>query len=116
MQSKNKFGSEELRPQNSSFDKRQIFLRNIFGGGGGRRFGQKCPIYALHVCKHTCASTLVREDILFLSLFQLVSKGNSRSKRENIEFFDFFAGGGGGGGQLKGFDWSAQRWQGANQN
>ena len=62
MQSKNKCGGEELRPQNSRFEK------HIRGGG---RFGHK----NVQFMESTCKSTLVHEDILFLSLFELVSKG-----------------------------------------
>ena len=62
----------------------------------------------MHVCKHTCAQGYFVFESISVGLLRY-----SRSKRENIEFFDFF---GGGRGQLKGFDWSAHWWQGAIQN
>ena len=61
--------SKDLKIRDLTNDR--FFEKHIWGGGGGgggRDFAKN-----VQFMQYTCISTLVHEDILFLSLFELVS-------------------------------------------
>ena len=75
-------------------------MRNIFGGGAGLA-------KIVQNMQSTSVSILVHEDILFLSLFELVSEGTVGPNGKTSFFLIFLSG---GEGHLKDVDWSAHWW------